>query len=225
MYHNIDDCCSDRYIVSPRKFENQLKLIKALKYQSMTLSEIGDAIANKKLCHPTVMLTFDDGYEDNYKIALPLLKKYGMKATIFAAAGLVGNYNDWDRDKRKRQFRHMGWDELREWSHQGMEVGSHTMSHPRLSKITSEQNLEKEIFGSKKILEEKLQQSIHSFGYPYGDFDERVKKMVQRAGYLAAVSTKSGTPKDDSDMFSLPRYEVPAHCNIANFACRLVAWF
>lgn len=224
MYHNIDPCRSDRFVVSPSRFENQLKFFKLFRYRVITLSEINDAIANKESCQPTVVITFDDGYEDNYKYALPLLKKYGMKATVFAVAGQVGLDNEWDRAKRKRQFRHMGWDELREWSRQGMEVGSHAMNHCKLGQITSDRHLRDEISVSKQILEEKLQQPIRTFSYPWGSFDNRVQKMVRETGYQAAVSTKPGVSQADSDMYALPRYEVYAQMNIVKFGFRVIPW-
>lgn len=224
LYHNIDHHCSDRFIISPAQFKNHLRLLKALRYRSITLSEVPNVIADNKSGSPIVVLTFDDGYEDNYTSALPLLKQYGMKATLFTAAGWVGLNNEWDRDKRKRQFRHMGWDELREWTRCGMEIGSHTINHIRLNEITTEDKLRNEILGSKQILEEKLQQPIRTFSYPWGKYHDLAKKMVREAGYQLAVTMNSGIVKTGSDMYALPRFEV-CSLHIAKFGFQLLLNF
>lgn len=222
MYHNINNFYTDRYVTTPASFEKQLKLIRALRYQTMTLSQICSMVINRQPFPPTIVLTFDDGYLDNYQFALPLLLKYNMKATVFTVAGWVGRDTDWD-DKRGRQFRQMGWSELRDWVRHGMEVGSHTINHLNLPRISAEETLRDEIFGSKQILEDGLQLPILSFGYPYGRFDDRVKEKVQQAGYLAAVSTLPGVAiKAASDVYALPRYEINPQLHIVKLAYRLV---
>lgn len=223
MYHNIDADCSDRFVVTPAQFKRQLRMIKMLGYQSMTLSEAYQVLAGRERYVPGVVITFDDGYLDNYKFALPLLTEYDMKATLFAIAGWVGQDNEWDWEKRKRKFRHMDWNELREWQRQGMEIGSHSMNHARLSKVEAEHTLCEEIWKSKQLLEDKLQTPVEAFSYPWGDIDARAKQIVQMAGYQAAVSTKPGCARAGLDMYELPRYGVEAHSAFIRFGYRLVA--
>jgi len=236
-YHNINPICTDRYTVSPNEFERHLKLIRYFNYQTVTMSELYELLVNGNPISRVIALTFDDGYADNNKYAFPLLKKYGMKATVFPIINYIGKKNDWNRNERVT-FEHMNWDEIRECLKYGMEIGSHTINHLRLNQLTSASNLKKEISSSKVILEEKLQLPINSFCYPFGDINPLIKQVVIDAGYKIAVSSNFGCIKKaktgyycslrfgfsrkEADFFELPRYAIYRYVNRALFNLLMV---
>jgi peptidoglycan/xylan/chitin deacetylase (PgdA/CDA1 family) len=140
----------------------------------------------------SVVITFDDGYEDNYTNAFPVLKKYGYPAIIFLPTDLIG------------QKGHMTWEQVAEMSRYGIAFGSHGRRHEYLPDLTVEQQRD-EIFESKRILQERLRQTVDYFAYPIGGFNDTIKKMVQEAGYKAAASTNRSYDRYNKDLFELNR--------------------
>ncbi|MDR0734466.1 MAG: polysaccharide deacetylase family protein, partial [Elusimicrobiota bacterium] len=123
-------------------------------------------LLKKQLTPRSVMLTFDDGWLDNYTCAFPLLKKHNIKANIFLTAGLVGQNNM------------LAWSQIEEMRQSGLaEFASHGLTHKRLRALSDDDCLS-ELIQSKKILEQKLGRKILSFAYPYGSCDKRVRALV-----------------------------------------------
>ncbi|MGL5278835.1 MAG: polysaccharide deacetylase family protein [Cetobacterium sp.] len=208
MYHqfveNVSDGGKIKLFITKKKFEWQLRILKFLKYETITfkdLKKIGLENRNKKRY---IILTVDDGYKDNYSVLFPLLKKYNMKAVIYLVSGI--DYNKWtiESDEEKK-FSLMNLSEIKEMQRSGLvEFGGHTLTHPSLPSLTDKE-LYKEIIEDKKNLEEKLQEKLTSFAYPYGHITPRVKKMVKDAGYDFAVSTDTGTGIIEDDLFDIRR--------------------
>lgn len=191
-YHSIDktgSSCS----VSPEEFERQMFFLKEAGYKGVALSRF---IA-RPACRE-VAITFDDGFLNNYTDALPVLKRHDFTATFFIPVDYVGKTAGWLEDKG--EFREMSayplmsWKEIRQMLLEGMEIGSHSASHPYLSSL-SEQGQEREIRGSREILEDRLGGKITSFCYPSGDYNEKTIELVRKAGYTAACTTVWGAHK------------------------------
>ena len=202
MYHNIATPPKGAKLksmyVKPEKLETQIKVLKKLGYNFVRTDQLEE---NPK---KAILLTFDDGYKDFYESAFPILKKYSISAIVFIPVGYVGTFNQWDYEKLNVKKPLMNWEEIREIHKHGIEIGSHTLTHPFLTKIPKEK-AKVEIEDSKKMLEDKLSTEINSFCYPYGDYDERIRDLVMEAGYKYAFTTKEGSLEDSENLYEIRR--------------------
>ncbi len=216
-YHNIADPPKEAKLktlyVSQRKFEKQLWLLKTLGYMSFTTGGID-------FSKRSVILTFDDGYADFVEKALPLLERYGFKALVFVVADRVGQYNTWDAHKLRVKKPLMDWKDLEYIVKKGIEIGSHTLTHPFLTQIDPKE-AQREIEGSKKKLEDRLGIPVKAFCYPYGDYNSHIKEMVAKAGYKYAFTTKSGKFEKGDDPLEIKRITVFGHIILPGFLLRL----
>jgi len=205
MYHSVNPGALPRNMlaVSAATFERQMRFLKSHHYNVLTLESLATLIKEKKkIPHKTIAITLDDGYKDNYIYAFPVLKKYNLPATMFIITDEVGRV---DR---------LSWDEIKTMQDSGIiTFGSHTLGPEPLINIKSEQDLKKQIFDSKKILEEKLGRPINAFSYPEGRFNNRIKQLVMEAGYKLAVATNPGRKFASDDIFALKRLRISANSN------------
>lgn len=199
MYHRVDkeEALKSKLAVSPQVFQKQMSFLARNKYNVIALGQLSSLIkAKSKIPQNTVVITFDDGYEDNYLQAYPILKKYNLPATIFIIVDFIGRPG------------YMNEAQLKELAQSGLiTLGSHTMTHPVLTKI-DENLLDKEISGSKKVLEEKTGLPINLFSYPLGAFNESVRRKVIEAGYKGAVATNPGKNYPNNDSYVLKRMRI-----------------
>ncbi|MFA5029316.1 MAG: polysaccharide deacetylase family protein [Patescibacteria group bacterium] len=198
IYHHIDKLPQKTaypgLFNDPAVFEQQLIALKNDGYQTIFLKDLAEALTGKKqLPVKSLALTFDDGYEDFYQQAFPLLKKYDSRATVFVIVDSLNTPG------------YLTTKQLKEMSASGLvKIGSHTLSHINL-KIASDQQIREEIVNSKKKLEKILGQAVDDFAYPYGFFNGRDEQTVREAGYSSAVSTRIGKYQSQNDIFSLRR--------------------
>jgi peptidoglycan/xylan/chitin deacetylase (PgdA/CDA1 family) len=138
-------------------------------------------------------ITFDDGYENNVRCALPILKRFGFSSTCYVVAGAVGQQNSWDAAQGIVQVPLMDAAQLQRWVDGGQEVGSHTLTHAKLSALTAQQQ-QHEISESKRVLEGMVKQAhgVRHFCYPYGLYDATSVGAVQDASYATATTTARG---------------------------------
>lgn len=224
MYHRIADIPGDRNTVHPRMLAEQLAYLKQQEYNSITLRDLELHLTAKTPLPPKpIILTFDDGYEDNFTNALPLLQEYGMKATVFVVAGWIGRNNGWENYPGKPHCQVMSWEQLQQWQEAGMDIGSHTMNHSALSRLTNEE-IKVELAISKNLLEEKLNREIEFLCYPYGDFDQRVKETAQAVGYRGALAIFQGTSLWRNDLWSLRRVVISCRQPLKEFAWKVSPW-
>lgn len=202
MYHSVSPDAKEenRLSVSKQTFQRQMRFLKQNHYNVLSLEKLGVLIRNGKKFPPkAVVITFDDGYRDNYVYAFPVLKKYNLPATMFIIVNEVG----------RPQGDRLAWDEIKAMSDSALiSVGSHCLGPEPLVKIKLKEALEKEIFDSKKILEEKLSKSVIVFSYPEGMFNSRIKQLVKGAGYKLAVATNPGKNFSSIDIFALKRIRI-----------------
>lgn len=223
MYHAFaaEGEPAGRYIVPIRRFKAQMALLKALGYRVLSLNDLVDHLRTHRLPPSrAVVITIDDGYEDNHRLAFPILRDYGFPATIFAVTGKVGGEGDWDRGSELTGRPLMEWDAIREMNAAGIEFGGHTRSHPRLTTLLPEQARE-EIVGSMHDLERDLGVRVTHFAYPYGDCDEAVADIAREAGIHGSCGVRSGLNRAGVDVHRLNRTEVYGTDTLAVFAAKL----
>ncbi|MDR0645670.1 MAG: polysaccharide deacetylase family protein [Elusimicrobiota bacterium] len=188
MYHNIEYTDGkDAFCISPKIFKNQLEIILNKGFTPVNFDEMAEAVLNgAPLPKKPIVITFDDGYLNNWTKAFPILKEKNIKANIFLTCDFIGVKEDY-----------LTWQQVLEMQNSGLiSFGSHSLTHRRLRDLTLE-DAEREIKESKIMLEEKLNRPVYSFCYPYGAgaFDKRIRPLVLKAGYLFDFSTKKGINK------------------------------
>lgn len=205
-YHSIDD--SGSIVSTGRKtFRRQMRRLSEAGYGTISISEVAAHIRERRpLPANSAAITFDDGYENVYAEAFPVLAEYGFRATVFLITDYCGRTNDWPGDSAgipRQQL--MSWHQIREMHQSGFEFGSHTSTHPDLTRV-SVGRAELEIKRSQAEIQERLGAVATAFAYPYGSYNSVIKGIVQKH-FLAACSTKLGKVEISSDPFLLKRVD------------------
>lgn len=196
-YHQINDVDENMLTVSTSEFEAQMTWLKENGYQTITASELVDALNGKgTLPEQPVLITFDDGYIDNYQCAFPILKKHQMKATIFLISDYISLYPNY-----------LTWEQLLEMQAAGIEFGSHTRDHTVLTDLPPDA-VDRELKDSKKVLQSRLGRPIEFFAYPCGFTNTDIKTRVKAAGYRAAFTVELGNVAPGDDIYALNRVPV-----------------
>ncbi len=194
LLHEIGQGPNGLY-VPEQDFERLIGHLSKEGYKSVTVSQLLDSKLKREEGDKLVALTFDDGYSSFYEKAYPILKKYNYTATVFIITDMVDKSN------------HMTWTQLRKIFNEGIEVGSHSETHPYLSKLDSS-SLQKQVEGSKQKLEEMLNKKVTDFCYPYGDYNDDVIESVRKAGYRSAVTVHTDISSKKDNLYQLPRINV-----------------
>jgi len=209
MYHEISPAgaSGSRLAVSPEAFAGQLAYLHDAGFQTVTAGRLAEVLAGAPggLPDRAVVLTFDDGFEDFHRCALPLLDRYGYTATVFVTTGWV---QDAGRDAAGRcPGRMLSWSQVAEAAGAGMEVGAHSWGHPQLDQLPGAA-LREELYASKAQLEDRLGRPVPGLAYPFGYSSARVRRVARGAGhhYACAVSNTLLTP--GADLLALPRLTV-----------------
>lgn len=196
--------------ISPENLKAQLQLVKDLGYTTLTMSELNDYIINnKEIPKKSILITFDDGYDDNYVHAFPILKELDMKATIFViSSGIDGGY-------------YMSSDQLKDMVNYGIDIESHTVNHVHLDTLSYEEQL-KELKDSKATIEKITNKEVLSIAFPFGDYNENTLKAVTEAGYSIAFTTNRGLANRTDNKIALDRIYVSSEYSIDTFKDRLL---
>ena len=210
-YHSIHP--THKFATKPEEFYQQMEYLKSnfcvvslLDFYELrkTARNIPDKLA---------MITFDDGYEDNYEYVLPILSKFGIKATVFVTTGFING----EIDIAKEHITYCGlrpltWEQIRQMSKSGISFGAHTHTHQILANVSRE-NAEEEISKSKRILENELGQSIDMFAYPFGQhgtFNQQIIELLRKHHFKLACSTIWGSDNSNTDILALRRIRIDA---------------
>ncbi|MFZ3062226.1 MAG: polysaccharide deacetylase family protein [Actinomycetota bacterium] len=206
-------------------FDLQMRYLKWRGYQTVSLNDVVEYVEKgKRLPRRSMVITFDDGYEDNYFYAEPVLRKYGFKATIFVVVNGVGGTNFWDEGSRAPRLRMLSWQEIKRLQKRGVDIESHTLNHRHtIMTLMTEEELRREILGSRVILEEKLGRPVRFLSYPYGEMNPRLERIVKESGYRGAVSVQDGGNGKNVDVYDLKRIRIQGRDGFSGFLDFL--WF
>jgi peptidoglycan/xylan/chitin deacetylase (PgdA/CDA1 family) len=195
MYHHISEN-NGGLNVSPQNFKKQMEFLHRGGYKVISLKELSHGIkADRGFNFKTVVITFDDGYRDNFVYAYPILKKYGFPATIFLVSSYVG------------QDDFLTWDQIRQMKDDGISFGAHTRTHKYLPSLKGKPLIE-EVVNCKRQIEANLGERVEFFSYPTGGFNDEVKDVLRDAGFTAACTINRGRDRFNRDLFELKRIKV-----------------
>ncbi len=210
-YHRVavlrDD--PEQLAVSPDRFRRQLEFLRS-NYPILRFDEPWG-----KPERMSFVITFDDGYADNLTAALPILREFDCPAAFFICAGAIGSEREfpWDGGgtPQRKEFRTLRPDELRELAADPLAaIGSHTVSHPRLSGLSPEEQ-RREIAGGHRMLEELIGRRLTVFSYPFGnyrDFNADSVAVCRECGFFRAAANYPGQYHPGSDPLTVPRHLV-----------------
>ncbi|QPK65315.1 polysaccharide deacetylase family protein [Methylomonas sp. LL1] len=219
MYHAIEDNNIKPtwpYAVSLQQFKNQLDLLNDQNWTTIGSDSLSSGITN--LPDKAVLITFDDGYANNF-IAFQELAKRNMKASWFVATRDIGQMSSWIDDNTP-SYPLLAASQLSEMHAAGMEIGSHTHSHSRLTQLGAEQ-IDRELRESKTAIETLLNTPVISLAYPYGQYNASVVSAARSAGYRIAFTTHSGFGLVNDDLMQVRRISIMAGDSLSIFARKL----
>lgn len=194
-YHQVNDSATS-LAVPVADFDSQMAYLVDNGYIAITPDALLSALEGELELPPKPMLiTFDDGYTDNYENAFPILQKYGLRATIFIIPAFVGKSG------------YMTWDELKEMEENGITMQSHTLNHIALEELPDD-GLRVELLNSKRIMEEKLGHAVDFVAYPTGTYNLHIAAIAKEVGYKGAFTIKYGNVDLGSNLFALERVPI-----------------
>ncbi len=195
-YHKIDDMDISLSVL-PKDFDDQMRYLKENNYHTITPEELYESLSgNHQLPENPVLITFDDGYLDNYENAYPILRKYGFKATIFVISSFVGKMDHY-----------FTWEQAREMAEHGISIQSHTVDHKSMTDLSDEQ-LRAELVESRRKIQEEMGSPVDFIAYPTGTYNLHIAQMVKDAGYKAAFTIKYGNVDKASNIYALERVPI-----------------
>ncbi|MGG7197242.1 polysaccharide deacetylase family protein [Clostridium butyricum] len=204
-YHSVDENAANEVTITPEKLKEQLDYINDNNYVTITMTELYDHIENNKpIPEKSILITFDDGYMNNYTEAFPMLKELNMTATIFCVGNsLDGSY-------------YLSEEAIKEMSDYGIDIESHTVNHVHLDTMSYDEQL-LELKNSKNILEKITGKEVLSLAYPFGDYNDNTIKAAKDAGYKMGFTTKLGLSDRTDDIYKLDRIYISSSYDMNTF--------
>jgi peptidoglycan/xylan/chitin deacetylase (PgdA/CDA1 family) len=227
MYHRVVDSIglseeSPAMCIHIDQFRRHLALLDRWGFTPITFNDYRLFLAGEiNLPKRPIVLTFDDGYEDNFENAFPALQDFGMKAVFFVLGDRGMKANTWDKDSSMTLGPLMSEGQILELHRAGFEIGSHSLTHPGLSHLTREEAWD-EISRSRQLLEILLNSPVNTFAFPYGLANATTKKMVTDAGYTLGCATYSGPAVFGRDCFEIRRTLIFGDTDALGLALRVL---
>lgn len=227
MYHSIVEKMPSSktqrfFSVHAPDFRKQLELLDKWGFTAITFRDYL-LICEGKLNSPKkpIIITFDDGSLDNYQIAFPLLREFGMKAVFFVLADKTIKSNRWEIDNGNPMIQLMDPYQILDIHTAGFEIGSHSLTHPMLPNI-SHATAYHEISRSRMLLEILINAPVLSFAYPYGLLNNTIKQIVIDSGYSIGCAVYTGPPSFGTDHFEIRRIPIPGTISKLGFSARVL---
>lgn len=244
MYHHINPNSGDMVTVTPEVFDSQMRFLRDSGYRTLTLDEVMRVASGEEFDGRSVVVTFDDGYLDNYVYAFPVLKKYGIKAAVFLVGSWVEGASASGADKKElvrefteraplheatkeyagqRRFERFSvdWDMVREMKESGLvEFHSHTMTHRRCDRLAPVE-LAEELRASKETIEAALKTRCDYLCWPMGKYDSSSVEAARAAGYRGVFTTEPGVVRPGADPLRIKRIVVKDKVRWFKTRCRV----
>jgi peptidoglycan/xylan/chitin deacetylase (PgdA/CDA1 family) len=224
LYHRVgtlppENCNLDCFC-SIEQFIAQMNYLKNESYEVISLSEAHTLITGKvQPSRPSVILTFDDGDIGFHDIVLPVLQDMCFPSVLFAVSGRLGQQTEWVKAPNAR-VPIMTESQLRIAHAANVEIGSHSVSHRKLTHLCREDVLQ-EVYDSKSYLEDVIGEEVTSFSYPHGDFNREILDVISAAGYKCSVTCAPGFANKAASIFELPRNYITYHDGLDHFISKL----
>lgn len=218
-YHRIDNE-EHRSCVSVNAFAEQMALLRSEAWTILTLKQVAEHLSAKKpFPDRALAVTFDDGFEDNYTAALPILQKEEIPATVFLTTDYIGT-DELPVLRDRRGISPLNWEQVRAMAAGGVQLGAHTLTHPSLNAISSEMMVH-EIRECRARIQEETGVWAEDFCYPRGHYNEAVENAVREAGYSTALTTRPGIVSPDDTPFTLRRTFIARDDRLRDFSHKL----
>lgn len=225
LYHSVDSTGSV-ISITPEEFRTQMAYLKATGYKAISLTDLlgylrsGTVPRGKK-----VVITFDDGFKNNYTEAFPILREYGFTATIFLATDYIDRVCSWDKHESIPKLPLLSWDEIRAMSDYGIDFESHTCSHPYLSRLSREK-MTNELSESKTVIETQINKQVTFFCHPYGDSSRETQEAARKCGYVGAFGGLDYSLRNTKeDVYNLSRVGTARFTSIEDFEAGLLGTY
>jgi peptidoglycan/xylan/chitin deacetylase (PgdA/CDA1 family) len=210
MFHSITNVKGNELQTSKEQFKQEMQYLKDKGYTTLTLTEVYDFFQkDKPIPKKSVVITFDDGYLDNYTNAYPILKQFGFKATIFDITSTVDT-----------SANYLNSAQLKELSSNGIDIEPHTITHPYLNKLSYDQQY-KELKISKDFIETLLSKTVKFVAYPYGEWNQDTIKAVKNIGYTMAFTTAGTWANKQNGIYTLYRVYISSNFSMTEFNNRM----
>jgi peptidoglycan/xylan/chitin deacetylase (PgdA/CDA1 family) len=220
MYHAVGRPGepASRFVVPARRLEQQLRWLVRNRRPVLTLEQLAE-LRRVQVAPPpgAVVITLGDAFVDTLELAAPVLRRLGLPATVFVVSGRVGQVADWNGAAELSGRPLLDWDGLKRLRPNGVSIGAHTRTHPRLPELSAGQ-ASAEVEASRSELEAKLEETIRTFAYPYGEESDGVVAAVERAGFDVACGIECGLNYPDTPALRLRRVPVHGTLSMLGFA-------
>jgi len=207
MYHGIVDKFQGNsevgqspFFITTSQFQSQMRYLHENGYRTLAISQLEELLNNKnaydnELLDKYIIITFDDGYQNNFIHAVPILKQFAFTATFFIIVSRIGTNN------------YLNWEQLKQMVNEGMEIQSHTLNHTPLETL-SFPDIEKELRLSKEILENQLNNAVTIVSYPHGSYNRKIIELVKKAGYTGSCTSEIKFLNSKSNLFKIGRFDI-----------------
>jgi len=226
LYHSIGAHTQGDYLglrVSVEDFREHMKMLKDNGYNVLALRTVAQMLKEKRFVpYNSIVITFDDGYSENFQEILKILRAFNFSATFFINVGYLSKDKKVDKYWEKWDF--LTPDGLREIAASGNDIGLHGLAHADLTKLPKDK-IEEDIINSKKILEDIANKKIDIFSYPHGKFNEFIKASLKRNGFIASCCSMAGVNCYYTDSFELKRTNIDGRDNIFTFRKKILGYY
>ena len=218
-YHRIDDE-EHRSCVSVKAFAEQMAYLRAENWQVLTLREVAEHLESAKpFPQRAIAITFDDGFQDNYTAALPILQREAIPATVFLTTDFIGT-DELPVLRDRQGIPPLNWDQVRAMVEAGIHLGAHTLTHPSLNEIPADQ-ASHEIRECRTRIQQETGVWTEDFCYPRGHYNDVVEEAVRQAGYKTALTTRPGVVQPGDPPLTLRRTFIARDDRLRDFSHKL----